>query len=121
MTKKKKKKKKKLSWVFIFAFGLAISGTHKAYSALCFRVGKPQRGSAPERYNSLSPSEAARERRHAAARNAQKPRGLSPKVCNFLTQQHAMLLKPYFIVIYAVKARYATSKDATTPLSTSGC
>jgi len=31
-----------------------------------------------------------------------------------------MLLKPYFILIYAIKAHYAMSKDATTPLSTSG-
>lgn len=58
---------------------------------------------------------------HAAAHGAQKPCGLSPKVCNFLTQQHTMLLKPYLILIYAIKARYATSKDATTLLSTSGC
>lgn len=60
-------------------------------------------------------------RQHAAAHDAQKPRGLGPKVCNFLTQQPAMLLKPFLILISAIKARYATSKDATTPLSMSGC
>lgn len=60
-------------------------------------------------------------RQLAAAHDAQKPSSLSPKVGSFLTQQHAMLLNPFFILIYAIKACYTLSKDATTPLSTSGC
>lgn len=42
-------KKTQLSRVFIFAFGLAIRGTHKAASALHFMVEKPRQGSAAER------------------------------------------------------------------------
>lgn len=49
VTEKKNKTPTQLLWVFIFAFSLAISGTHKASSAIHFMVDKPQRRSASER------------------------------------------------------------------------
>lgn len=44
-----------------------------------------------------------------------------PKSLQFSYTAACYVAKTFFILISAIKARYATSKDATTPLSTSGC
>lgn len=108
-------KKTQLSRVFIFAFGFAIRGTHKASSALHFMVKKLRQGSAAEWSNSLSPSKAAREHHPPARRSTRCPETTQsqPKSWQFSYTTACYTANPLFYfnlcyksVLHPVQRRY---------------
>lgn len=99
-------------WLFLLSVWLSVARTKPP---LHFMVEKPQRGSAPERLNSLSPSEATRERHPPTCHGTRCPETTQsqPKSLQFSYATARYAAKPLFYfnlcyksTLYHVQRRY---------------